>query len=542
MRAAWMVRLRQMEGRFAFWLTLIGYNKRDKSLSHRIYLGYALVFMCFWVFAVFTLLAGSGAGLLKLLNPADPRAPAEWLAFLAISIWGVISLVRYTRRTPFVFSEDDAYLICQTPIDRRAVALAWFPADWLESALPFWAVMVTLGFSLAEIGLHGQATVLDIPAYVLMGLRALILFIPLQMGLLAALWAIGAVRLQRDRDPSWLRWAALVAAIVLVSALVLNLAAHGLSGSLDFIWKVIFSPFYFSLTAAFGQAHWAPGLAISLAWGLLGLAALWYASKDLNLSRAAQEGRGQAAQQQAMRFGDYDKAQAIAQQARLGMGHAPSPLKAQTGDKSLVWKDAVQSLRTFHVTTLFPWIYVLSAALGIALLPGWAPRALATIIWCIAGGQAATLRLRRDLARWSLLRQLPFAASRLLLADLAAPWLLCLLVTWLGLLPAAILNPGLGLLFMVLALPVTASVTLLAAQDILRQSHVSTLMAGAAGELSARGALFAFLSAVLPLGMAYWLSGQGLPLVMGVLTGILLSAAVAFAAWQVASGSLRDIE
>ena len=542
MRAAWMVRLRQMEGRFAFWLTLIGYNKRDKSLSHRIYLGYALAFMCVWVFAVFTLLAGSGAGLLKILNPDDPRAAAEWLAFLGISIWAVASLVRFTRRSPFVFSEDDAYLICQTPIDRRSVVMAWFPADWLESALPFWAVMITLGFSLAEIGLHGQASFLDIPAYVLMGLRALFLFLPLQMGVLATLWAVGAVRLQRDLDPSWLRWVALLVALVLLSTLALNLAAHGLRGVLDPLWTILFSPIYFPLTAAFGQAHWAPGLAVSLAWALLGLFALWYASPNLNLSRAAQEGRGQAAQQQAMRSGDFDKAQAIAQQARLGMGHPPSQLREQTGDRSLVWKDTVQSLRTLHLTTVFPWLYVFMAALGIALLPGWAPRALAAIIWCIAAGQAATQRLRRDLARWSLLRQLPFDANRLLLADLAAPWLLCLGVTWLGLLPEAILSPGLGLLLLALALPVTASVTFFAAHDILRQSHVSTLMAGAVGELSARGALFAFFSAVLPLAMAYWLSGQGLPLEMGAVTGLLLSAAIAFIAWQVASGALRDLE
>jgi hypothetical protein len=542
MRAAWMVRLRQMEGRFAFWLALIGYNKRDKSISHRIYLVYALIFMSFWVFAVFTLLAGSGAGLLKALNPADPRAAAEWLAFLALSIWGCIALVRYSRRSPFIFSEDDAFLICQTPIDRRAVALAWFPADWLESALPFWAMMVTLGFSLAEIGLHGKASYLDIPSYVLMGLRALFLFLPVQMGVLALLWAVGAARLQRDLDPSWLRWGALVLAIVLLAGLALNLAAQGLGGNLGPLWKALYWPVYFPLMAAFGQAHWAPGLGSGLGWALVGLAALWVTSRDLNLSRAAQEARGLAAQQQAMRAGDFDRAQSISQQARLGMGHAPSRLKERPGEKALAWKDAVQSLRTFRLTSVFPWFYVWVAALGIALLPGWAPRALAAIIWCIAAGQAATMRLRSDLARWSLLRQLPFPASRLVMADLVPPWLLCLLVTWLGLLPAAILSGSLGVVLMVLALPVTASVVLLAAHDILRQSQVSALMAGAAGEMSARGALFAFLATLVPLGLVYWLAGQGILLALGALLGLLVAALIAFIAWQVASGALKDIE
>jgi hypothetical protein len=403
-------------------------------------------------------------------------------------------------------------------------------------------MMVTLGFSLAEIGLHGKASYLDIPSYVLMGLRALFLFIPVQLGVLALLWAAGAARLQRDVDLSWLRWAALILALVLLGALALNLAVHGLGGNLDPLWKALYWPVYFPLMAAFGQAHWAPGLVSGLAWALVGLAALWYTSKELNLSRAAQESRGLAAQQQAMRFGDFDKAQAIAQQRRLGMGHAPSRLKERPGERVMAWKDAVQSMRTFRLTSVFPWFYVWTAALGIALLPGWAPRALAAIIWCIAAGQAATKRLRSDLARWSLLRQLPFKASQLLIADLVSPWLLCLLVTWLGLLPAAILSGSLGVVLMVVALPVTASVVLLAAHDILRQCQVSTLMAGAAGEVSARGALFAFLSALIPLGLVFWLAGQGIMLEMSAFTGLLISFCIAYIAWQVASGALRDVE
>ncbi len=362
------------------------------------------------------------------------------------------------------------------------------------------------------------------------------------MGILALLWAAGAARLQRDIDPPWVRWGALVLALVLLSALALALAAHGLGGTLGPLWKALFSPLYFPLTAAFGQAHWMPGLAAGVGWALVGLAALWTISKDLNLSRAAQEARGLAAQQQAMRAGDFDRATAIAQQKRLGMGHTPSQLKTRSAEGALGWKDAVQSMRTFRLTAIFPWFYVLVTALGMALLPGWAPRALAAIIWCIAAGQAATQRLRSDLARWSLLRQLPFQASRLLIADLLSPWLLCLLVTGLGLLPAAFLSGSPGIVLMALALPVTASVVLLAAHDILRQSQVSALLAGAAGEVSARGAIFAFLSALIPLVLADWLAGQGLLSSMSAFTGLLVAGLIAFIAWQVAAGALKDIE
>ncbi len=542
MRAAWMVRIRQMEGRFAFWLALIGYDKHDKSVTHRIYLVYAMGFMAVWIFAVFTLLAGTGAGLLKLLNPVQPAAAASWIAFLAVSAWASISLVRYTRRSPFMFSEDDAYLICQTPIDRRAVALVWFPADWLESALAFWAVAVTLGFSLAELGLQGQASIMDIPSYVLFGIRALLLFLPLQMGVLALLWAAGAVRLQRDAEPAWVRWAGLIVAVVLLGGLLANIAAIGLGGNLQPAWQIIFWPANYPIMAAFGLAGWQTGLIAGVAWALAGLMLLWYASKGLNLSRAAQESRHLEAQQQAARGGAFELAQTMAQQERLGMGHPPSHLPGRPHEWALVWKDTAQSLRTFRITTIFPWLYILATALGISLLPGWAPKAMAAAMWCIALGQAVTVRLRNDLARWSIFRQLPASPARLLLADLIAPAAAGLALTWLAFLPATSQPDGVGIVLMALALPATASVALLAAHDVLRQSQVSTLMTGATGEFSSRGALLAIVAMAVPFGVVYWLSGAGLLVEMSAILGLATGLGISWIAWQVAAGALRNIE
>jgi len=537
-----MVRARQMEGRFAFWLTLIGYNRRDKSLSHRLYLVYALVFMSFWVFAVFTLLAGSGANLLKALNPLDPAFAAERLSFLAVILRGSYLLVKFSRRSPFIFTEDDAYLICQTPIDRRAVAVSWFPADWLESALPFMAIMVTLGFSLAEIGLHGQATVLDIPAYVMMGLRAMILFLPLHLGILALLWAIGAFRLHLDEDPTWLRWAALLAVIILLGGVLLSLVENGFNNHLASFWQVIYMPISFPLTAAFGQAHWLPGLGLGVLWSVIGLVALWFTSRDLNLSRAAQEGRGQAAKQQALRTGAFEQANAIAQKDRLGIGHASSRLRGYGGDWSLPWKDVVQAGRDFRLVGILPWFFVFLAALGIALLPGWAPRALMTAIWCIAVGQAVTYRLRNDLTRWSILRQLPIPPDRLVISDLILPWMLRMLVTWLALASGIGHLEPLGVALWVLVPPASASVVALAAYDIFRQCQVSALMAGSAGEVSARGALLAIVAVMIPFGLVAWLDGQGLLLPFSLLLGFAASIGLAMIGYLVAVSAMENIE
>ena len=141
-----------------------------------------------------------------------------------------------------------------------------------------------------------------------------------------------------------------------------------------------------------------------------------------------------------------------------------------------------------------------------------------------------------------MVRQLPFTVGRLLAADLAIPWALCLLVTCLGLLPGAALLGRVGIVLLVLAPSATASVIIFAAHDVLRQSQVSSLMAGGVGELSARGALFAFLSIGFPCGVVFWLAGQGILFEMSVFLGLLVSLGIAFIAWQIASAAFSNIE
>jgi len=55
--AVWLVRSHQIAGDLRYWLTYIGYDKRDHSLSHKIYLGYATVFFSIWGFATLAWLA-----------------------------------------------------------------------------------------------------------------------------------------------------------------------------------------------------------------------------------------------------------------------------------------------------------------------------------------------------------------------------------------------------------------------------------------------------------------------------------------------------
>ncbi len=542
MRATWFVRSRQMRTRFAFWLSLIGYNLRDRSLSQKIYLGYAIVFFSIWGFAVLSLLAGVTSSFLAALGVGSVDLAASTLGVLIFSVWFLLSLRAVSRRSPFVFSEEDAYLICQTPVDRRGVALSWFISDWIGAGIPFWAGAVTLGFARAEAVLAGNATLLDIPFYVGLGLRALSVALLLQLALLALAWAVGALRLRGDREIAWLDKAALALIAVFVVAALWTLLTSGMAGFSATGWQVSLWVLSFPLKAAFGTAPWAWGAGFALLLVLLALAALWAASPELNLSRAAQETSGQEAQRSASLYGNTDLAQELAQRERLGMGRAPTRLRGRAGAWSLIWKDAVQALRPFRVTGILPWLGVFSMGLAGGFAAGLGTRIWVLAAWAILISQQAGSRLRGDLRLWPVLRQLPFTSKTLLLAEVANPWLLTVLATWIGLAAGSGLGGSLNLILAVLAPGAAAGVAASAAYDILRQSRVSALLAGSAADVGAWGAALSLICAGVPAGILWWVSNAGLPLALGTPLAWLAGLGLAALLWNLAAKSLREME
>src|SRR5512146_766356 len=205
LNAVWLVRSHQIAAELRYWLTFIGYDRRDHSLSHKIYLGYASLFFIGWAFATLALLATFAGGILTgLAGGLRPEDPAGGLPFAAAALLGLVLLgwwlyVSYSagRASPMTFSEDDAALICQTPVSRPAVALLWLLGDWIKSGPFFWALAVTLAFALQDAALGKSVSVEYVPHYVLAGLRVLSVVLPLQWGLMALSWAWGVLRLQR---------------------------------------------------------------------------------------------------------------------------------------------------------------------------------------------------------------------------------------------------------------------------------------------------------------------------------------------------------
>ena len=57
MNAVWMVRSRQLASQIRFWVAIVGYDPRDRSIGQNIYLVYLAVFFSLWGFAILSLLA-----------------------------------------------------------------------------------------------------------------------------------------------------------------------------------------------------------------------------------------------------------------------------------------------------------------------------------------------------------------------------------------------------------------------------------------------------------------------------------------------------
>jgi hypothetical protein len=272
-----------------FWTAIVGYDPRDRSLSHRIYLIYVIIFFSLWGFVMLALLADQVAWILSLIKAYSPIQAV--IIFTAIILLAEVLLrcYRYARRSPFIFSEEDATLICQTPVDRRQVALAWLFGDWIPAGLFYSAGAVTLSFTCQQMAAPAGIIWADLPLYLLTGLRAASIMLPLHLAFMTSTYVFGALRLQRDKELAYLRL------IPTGIGACLLLLVKFFPASLN----ILLWPLLYPLEAGFGETMWMAGFVLAVFLAILSLLALYLVSFGLNLSRASQESNFRSEFQQA---------------------------------------------------------------------------------------------------------------------------------------------------------------------------------------------------------------------------------------------------
>jgi len=398
-----MIRSKQVTSSINYWLAIVGYDSQDRSALTRAYLLYVVAFFSVWTLAVMFLVSD------LLANTLSPLLVSQGIAFadiiptigtLLLVLWSLYSIYKATSRSPLIFSEDDAHLLCQTPADRRFVTLTWFFSEWPSSVLLFLAAAATVGFAILELDINNGIKVMSVGNLTVAALKPLIIIIPLHLGLFAVAWVVGVYRLQRDVKRLKIMRTLRILAVIL--AVTLFVAALG---------RILFPPYFatfqpllslltFPLDTAFLGGNWGLSIAVSIGFMAGNLAVLWQISDNLNLSRAAQETHHFQAQRVAFRIGDLDRNTELKDRERLGSMHVPSKIPTVPGVWMMTWKDIVQSQRTLTISRLWPWAVILfltiSGAVVGVILKDSASLFVLIVYWTLLVGQQTSARFKKD--------------------------------------------------------------------------------------------------------------------------------------------------
>jgi hypothetical protein len=534
MLALHWLRTRQEAVELSYWLSIVSYKYRDHSVSNRIYLFYLILFFSVWIFVTLTFFASGIELLLIYINPNDPIQAATFLEVLLLGSWCIFSLRQSCKRSPVSFSEQDGLLLCQTPINRSLVPLRWLLMPWIKNAVLFWLIAITLGFSVAEISMsstHGTINLIEYAGY---GIRAWLAILPIHLALFSLQWAVGIYRLQKNINRDWLIWLVMPVMIVFFSFLLISLLDINIPFlvSWNSIWKLAIVP----LKAGFLTGNLFVSLLPGSCFAIAMLAILVKVSGTFSLSRAAQETGVETLINTANQYGFSHYAEIVKAQKRLGINHAASKLPSPVGAGSLLWKDILQSQRTFRLSSLFDWFFIFLLMFGFSLLPDFGSQAFLMAIWVIHVGKVSVVRLRSDLSCWSLMRQLPISHKKLIFFDLCPAYLFSVFSSIAGLAMGSILfNTSIHSLIWLIP-GIVASVVGLAVFDIMRHARSNLLLSGFVPKISALGSFTTLSITAIPLLLLIFL-----PRLIGISGSILVSLGLGYYSFILAVRAYRTI-
>lgn len=504
----WILFRRRTFSRISYWIQFLGFDLRDRSFGNKIYFVYFCAFWLAWGVAVVAIFGSVLAESLAFIPESSSPALATLVGAIVLTVWGLYNFWQVLGRSPFVFSESDAYYLCQAPVNRRKVGLAWFLMDWFGTVLPFAFGAFIVSYALTYIALSGVSNFQSLPTYFASSFRSLAIILPLQMGLQAGLYGVGAWRLRRDRPPRRLFGLRLSVLFLAISFLATLFFPTGR--------VILLAPMTFPLQAAFGDVASSSVLLFQagLPWLILGLGitSLLFWTDRMHLGRSAQETRLESVIRPARSFMNFELVEALQNQSKMSVTYAPSRLPVKGGVWMLVWKNLIQSWRSLRVSKVLSWLYAFFLGIGVFLSSSWVVQLILGGFWAVSLGNLVTDRLRNDLANWWLLRSLPFQNSNLLLALLAPASGLGVLLGWLAL---ALTSPPTAYSWLTAALLpfLVACAALGSTQDILDHAKASVLMAPSIAKENVprqdiQGVLVTLIAVGLPLGLLTWSSSQ----------------------------------
>ena len=547
-RSILMIRSKQVTSSINYWLAIVGYDSHDRSALTLAYLIYVVAFFSVWTLAAMFLVSD------LMANTLSPLLASQGVAFtdivptigtLLLVLWSLYSIYKATNRSPLVFSEDDAHLLCQTPADRRLVTLTWFFSEWPSSVLLFLAAAATVGFALLDLDINNGIRVMSVGHLAVAALKLLSIIIPVHLGLFAVVWVVGVYRLQWDakriKTMRTLRTLALILAVTLFAVVIGSI----LRPSLFTIFQSGISFLTFPFDAAFLEGAWGLGLAVSIGLMTISLAVLWLISDNLNLSRSAQETHHFQAHRAAFRIGDHDRIRELKDRERLGSKHVPSRIPTFPGAWMVTWKDVVQSLRTLTISRLWSWLAILiltisGTVVGVMLKDG-ATLFVLIVYWTLLVGKQTSARFKKDLGNWWLVNSLPLSARRIILHDVVRPVFTAISITWIALWMSSLLGLSISLI-VVCSVPFAVfGISISSVFDMLRQADVSMLLVGRSPDFGLVGFAFGVFCMAIPAAIYFIIEHYLLSPVAGMLVVVLAGVSIAISLLSLSERQFRRV-
>jgi hypothetical protein len=541
-----MIRSKQITSSINYWLAIVGYDSHARSALALAYLLYVIAFFSVWTLAVMFLVSD------LLANTLSPLIASQGVAFadivpifgtLLLVLWSLYSIYKATNRSPLIFSENDANLLCQTPADRRFVTLTWFFCEWPSSVLLFLAAAAIVGFALLELDINNGIRVMSAGHLTVAALKPISIIIPLHLGLFAVVWVVGVYRLQRDAKRTKVMHALRILAVIMAVTLFVVAIGSILLPSFFTIFQRLLSFLIFLLDTAFLEGVWGLGFAVSIGLMTIILAVLWQISDNLNLSRAAQETHHFQAYRVAFRIGDHDRIRELKDRERLGSMHATSRVPTSPGAWMVTWKDVVQSLRTLTISRFWSWLVILlltiSGTVVGVILKDSASLFVLIVYWTLLVGQQTSARFKKDLGNWWLVNSLPLSARRIILHDVVRPVFAAIAITWIALWMSSLLGLSISPIVICSVPFAVVGISFSTVFDMLRQADVSMLLVGRPPDFGLVGLGIGMFCIAIPSAIYILIEHYSFSPMAGMLAIVLVGVSLAISLLRLSERQFR---
>jgi hypothetical protein len=239
---------------------------------------------------------------------------------------------------------------------------------------------------------------------------------------------------------------------------------------------------------------------------------------------------------------DQRQASEILNRRRLPIERLPSRLPLREGFAALIWKSVAHLSRTFTFSSFLQWMTIAAAWAGIWVLGDPISKAFTALLWVMLVEDQISRSLQEDLYQWRIFGLLPLPARSLVVGEIAASSLICILASCLGNGVVGFIAPsplqgwvyGLipGLVFCTACIGVF---------DISRRTHTGQLVAEQIQSVEMVGVLLGGVGMGITLYPAYWLITNGFPYGTGFLLTLIIQGLLAAIVLGIASQQYRQI-